>query len=131
MDKILRFSGKDLEDMTFAEWLESKPTDLGQIAKKWFLEMQNCGHDVESIIHDGYPIACYDQAPFAYVNAFTHHVNIGFFYGAELQDPYRMLEGSGKRMRHIKVKPGAWTNEEGIRSMIKAAYVDIKIRLIA
>jgi hypothetical protein len=52
------------------------------------------------------PTACSDDAAFGYVNAFKDHVNVGFFYGALLRDPAHLLEGTGKRMRHVKLRPG-------------------------
>lgn len=61
--------------------------------------------------------ACVDEAAFGYVNAFTDHVNVGFFLGALLKDPARLLEGTGKRGRHVKLRPGR---------VVDAAYVDIK-----
>jgi hypothetical protein len=38
---------------------------------------------------------------------FTAHVNVGFFRGAELSDPNGLLQGTGKFMRHVKLRPGA------------------------
>jgi hypothetical protein len=71
------------------------------------------------------------DAPFAYVNVYTSHVNVGFFYGAELADPAGLLEGSGKRMRHVKLKPGAAINNAALRRLIGDAYADIKARIEA
>ena len=53
------------------------------------------------------PVACVEDAPFAYVDSFTSHVNVGFLRGAALDDPAGLLEGTGKRMRHDKLKPGS------------------------
>ena len=74
-------------------------------------------------------MACVGDAPFAYVNVFRAHVNVGFFHGYELPDPFRLLEGGGKRMRHVKVKPGAGLDSRALGALIDAAYVDIKARL--
>jgi uncharacterized protein YbjT (DUF2867 family) len=41
-----------------------------------------------------------------YANAFKAHVDVGFFRGAELADPDGLLEGTGKFMRHVKLRPG-------------------------
>jgi hypothetical protein len=51
------------------------------------------------------PTACVEDAPFAYVSAFRDHVNVGFFHGTALPDPAGLLQGTGKYMRHVKVKP--------------------------
>jgi hypothetical protein len=91
--------------------------------------MRSCGEDVSELLHDGCPTACVSDAPFAYVNVFKSHVNVGFFYGARLDDPSGMLEGTGRRMRHVKVKPGADLNSEALSALIDAAHGDIKERL--
>lgn len=74
-------------------------------------------------------MACVDNAPFAYVNAFRNHVNIGFFYGSDLLDPSGLLEGTGKRMRHIKLRPGLAIDENYLQSLIEKAYEDIIRRI--
>lgn len=43
------------------------------------------------------------KGPFAYVKAHAAQVNFGFWRGAELDDPKRMLQGEGERMRHVKI----------------------------
>ena len=69
------------------------------------------------------------DAPFGYVNVFTSHVNVGFFHGASLPDPARLLEGTGKFMRHVKLRPGTTTNFAALSGLIDAAYSDIKARV--
>ncbi len=77
------------------------------------------------------PVACVEDAPFGYVNTFKSHVNIGFFNGAILKDPAAMLQGSGKRMRHVKLRPNELVNSKSLCDLIGAAYEDVKNRLIA
>jgi hypothetical protein len=109
--------------------MQQHPGDLGAIARQWFEEMRGCGDEVLELLHDGCPVVCLGDAPFAYVNAFTAHVNVGFFRGAQLPDPARLLEGSGKLMRHVKLKPGKPTNAAALTNLIHAAYWDIKHRV--
>ena len=80
-------------------------------------------------MHDGMPTACVNKAAFGYVNVFKTHVNVGFFTGALLEDPDRILEGTGKRMRHVKVYPDRPCNEQAIKTLIQNAYEDVKGRL--
>ncbi len=68
--------------------------------------MRKCGDEVRELVHDGCPVACLGDVPFAYVNVFTSHVNVGFFQGAALQDPAGLLQGNCKFMRHVKLKLG-------------------------
>jgi hypothetical protein len=129
MEALLRYTGKDIQPIDFDAWLRQKPEQLRPIALKWFESIKNCGPEVQDIFHDNYPIGCVEDAPFAYVNAYTSHVNVGFFYGADLPDQFGLLEGTGKRMRHIKLRPGTEHNDKAILTLIAAAYKDIVHRL--
>jgi hypothetical protein len=126
---ILRLSGGLRRDPAVEVWLSDGPIELHSIARHWFMRMRQCGDDVRELIHDGCPVACVENAPFGYVNSFKSHVNVGFFYGAMLRDPAALLEGSGKRMRHVKLKPGTDIDTAALRDLIDAAHSDIKARL--
>ncbi len=82
-------------------------------------------------MHDGHPTACVADAAFGYVNAFRAHVNVGFFRGAELADPTRLLEGTGKFMRHVKLRPERDVDAGALKKLIETAYTDMKGRLKA
>ena len=126
---ILRLSGGVRQDPAVETWLTGHPIELRSIAQKWFARMRQCGDDVRELMHDGCPVACVGDAPFAYVNSFKSHVNVGFFHGAVLKDPEHLLEGSGKRMRHVKLKQVLDSNTAALRGLIDEAYSDIKLRL--
>ena len=128
-EDIFRLSGAARHDPSVANWFSEGPAELRSIAHKWFSRMRQCGRDVRELLHDGCPVACVEDAAFGYVNAFKNHVNVGFFHGALLADPAGLLEGSGKRMRHVRVQPGRELNEAAFSDLIEAAYVDIKSRL--
>ena len=110
-------------------WLNKQPPELAAIARTWFLRMRECGEDVRELMHDGCPVACVGDAPFGYVNVFRAHVNVGFFMGAELKDPMGLLEGSGRRMRHVKVRPDDDLKCAALSALIDVAYADMKSRL--
>ena len=103
-------------------------SELGTIAQRWFEVMRDCGEDVRELLHDGHPTACVDDAAFGYVNAFKAHVNVGFFRGAELSDPSNLLEGTGKFMRHVKLRPERDVDANALMKLIETAYTDIKGR---
>lgn len=112
------------------QWWNSEHTDeLGKIAQHWFAVMHACGGDVRELLHDGYPTACIGNVAFAYVGAFKAHVNVGFFRGAELPDPGGLLEGSGKMMRHVKLRPAKPIDEGALTELVRAAYDDMKQRI--
>jgi hypothetical protein len=126
---IFRLSSGVRRDPAVEIWLADGPIELRSIAQHWFARMRQCGDDVRELIHDGCPAACVEGAPFGYVNSFKSHVNVGFFYGAMLKDPAALLGGSGKRMRHVKLKPGTEFNAAALRDLIDAAYSDIRARI--
>jgi hypothetical protein len=90
--------------------------------------MRDCGDDVRELLHDGHPTACVGDAAFAYVNAFRAHVDVGFFRGAEIADPQGLLEGTGRLMRHVKIRPDDDVDAPALTRLIEAAYRDMKRR---
>jgi hypothetical protein len=105
--------------------------ELGAIARRWFEVVRDCGDDVRELLHDGHPTACVEDAAFAYVNAFNAHVNVGFFRGAEIADPDGLLEGTGKFMRHVKLRPESKVDARALMKLVETAYTDMKGRLTA
>lgn len=129
MDTLFRLSLGMQRDPAVEAWLDRQPAELGIIARKWFERMRACGLDVLELIHDGCPVACVRDVPFAYVNVFKTHVGVGFFVGAALKDPAHLLEGTGKRMRHVKLKPGERIDSKALGALIQQAYEEVKRRL--
>ncbi|MBV8659381.1 MAG: DUF1801 domain-containing protein [Burkholderiales bacterium] len=130
MDSLFRFPAAVARDPEVDTWMCTHPGELGATALYWFDIIRNSGADIRELLHDGHPTACVGEAAFAYVNAFSAHVNIGFFRGAELADPMRILEGTGRFMRHVKLRPGQAVNETALKALIQAAYEDMKARLV-
>jgi hypothetical protein len=126
---LLRFDGAVQRDPAIDAWMKEHPGELGAIAHRWFEVMRSCGDEVRELLHDGCPVACLGDAPFGYVNVFTSHVNVGFFQGASLRDPAGLLQGNGKFMRHVKLRPGTAMNDAALNRLIEAAYWDIKARV--
>jgi hypothetical protein len=131
MDALFRFSSAAEHDPEIDAWLGKSSDVLHAIAGAWFARMRACGDDVRELMHDGMPTACVEDAAFATVNVFKAHVNVGFFRGAGLDDPAGLLEGTGKRMRHVKLKPGAMPDEAALERLIESAYRDMRARLNA
>ena len=129
MEEMLRFSGAVRHDPTIDAWLNHQTPELGSIARQWFAEIRKCGNDVVELMHDGCATACIGDVPFAYVGVYKAHVNVGFYLGSALRDPKRLLLGTGKRMRHVKVKPGEKLDSAALRALVDAAYHAVNSRL--
>jgi hypothetical protein len=126
---FLRFNGAVERDPAIDAWMKDHVGALGTTAQRWFEVMRKCGDEVRELLHDGCPVACLGDAPFGYVNVFTSHVNVGFFHGAALPDPARLLQGTGKFMRHVKLRPATPLNSAALSRLIDMAYSDIKARV--
>jgi len=127
----MRFPGAVERDPAIERWMRARADALGALAQSWFEVMRGCGPDVRELLHDGHPTACVGDAAFGYVNAFSAHVNVGFFRGAELADPKGLLEGTGKFMRHVKLRPGRDVDAVALTKLIETAYTDMQRRLKA
>jgi len=125
MSRLMRFPSAVKRDPAVDTWMQEHSGPLGSIAQQWFEVMRSCGDDVKELLHDGHPTACIGDAAFGYVNAFTNHVNVGFFLGPELEDPQRMLEGTGKFMRHVKLRPRQEIDSAALKALVIAAYTGI------
>ena len=129
MSELFRFQSAVVRDPAVERWMDGTAGELKAIARRWFGVMRGCGDDVRELLHDGHPTACVGDAAFAYVNAFTAHVNVGFFRGAELADPKGLLEGTGKVMRHVKLGPRRDVDSAALTKLIETAYDDMKRRI--
>jgi hypothetical protein len=127
----MRFPSAVKQDPAIDVWMHEHSGELGAIAQRWFEVMRACGDDVRELLHDGHPTACVDDAAFGYVNVFTAHVNVGFFRGAEIADPNGLLEGAGKFMRHVKLRPEQDVDAAALKKLIETAYTDMERRVKA
>ena len=127
--RLMTFDGAVERDPAIDGWLAGQRTDLAEIARTWFDRFRACGDDVRELMHDGHPTACVGQTALGYVAVYRSHVGVGFFLGAELDDPAGLLEGSGRRMRHVKLRSGVARDEQALGALIDAAYRDLRARL--
>jgi len=131
MSQLFLFTDAKGRDPAVPIWMRDHAGELGAIAQRWFDVMRECGEEHRELLHDGHPTACVGEAAYAYVDAFTAHVNVGFFRGAELEDPARLLEGTGKFMRHVKLRPESEVDVAALTDLIARAFADMKRRLEA
>ncbi|MBS0361997.1 MAG: DUF1801 domain-containing protein [Proteobacteria bacterium] len=129
MSALFRFASARPRDPAVEAWFGHEP--MRELARPWFAAMRAAGPDTRELIHDGWPTACVEDAAYAYVSAHAAYVNLGFYFGAELPDPAGLLEGAGKRMRHVKVRWGKPLDEAALNALIAAAHADMRRRLDA
>ncbi|MBX3577140.1 MAG: DUF1801 domain-containing protein [Rhizobiaceae bacterium] len=125
----MRFSHAVRRDPAVDAWFTALTDPHRVMVRGWLDVMRACGDDVRELMHDGCPTACVRDAAFAYVNAFKAHASVGFFQGVALADPAGLLEGAGKRMRHVKLRPGLALDEAALDALVRSAYRDMRQRL--
>jgi len=126
---LFRLFGAVARSRGVAQWLSAQTGDVGALARECFGLLRESGSDVRELMHDGCATVCVQDAAFAYVGAFKAHVTIGFFQGTELPDPGGLLEGRGKYMRHVKIRPSATVETLALAKLIRAAHRDVVARL--
>ena len=62
---------------------------------------------------------------FCYIAPQMNYVNLGFMYGADLADPEGLLEGSGKLLRHVKIRSLEDLEQPALRNLIEEASVHL------
>ncbi len=86
--------------------------------------------DAYEVVRLGERAASYGCGPrkmidgYAYIMAFRSWVNLGFFRGTSLPDPEGLLEGTGVRLRHVKVRSVDDAERPGVRRLIQEALTD-------
>lgn len=63
---------------------------------------------------------------YVYVPPHDNWVNLGFYKGADLPDPKGLLEGTGAKMRHVKVRSAEDAERPGLRALIEEALAERK-----
>ena len=58
---------------------------------------------------------------FCYISAQKDDVNLGFYYGAELPDPDKLLRGTGKLLRHVKIREAKAIRSRALRRLLQVA----------
>lgn len=129
MSGLFRFPSAVRRAPDVDAWFAQPDHELRLMVQPWFERMRGCGADVRELLQDGCPTACVEDAAFGYVNAFSRHASVGFFYGAQLADPAGLLEGSGRHMRHVKLQWGQRVQATALSDLVAAAYRDMQARL--
>lgn len=88
--------------------------------------------DACEVVRIGERAASYGCGPrkmidgYAYIMPFRSWVNLGFFQGASLMDPQGLLDGSGTRLRHIRLRTVDDTEQPAVRALVEEAYAERK-----
>ncbi len=129
MLRLFRFDDATPNLPAVDAYLDGNDAALAAMVRPIVDAVRALGPDVREVMHDGMPTFCVEDAAFAYVAIFRAHANVGFFQAVDLPDPAGLLEGTGKRMRHVKLRPKTPPDAIALRSLLEAAYSDVRARL--
>ncbi len=129
MIRLFRLPAAVPDDPAVDAWFVGRPPALAALVAPWFAAMRACGADVRVVMHDDQATACVGDAAFAYVATYRAHVAVGFFAGSALPDPHGLLVGSGRFMRHVKLRPGEPVDATALAALIRAAYAVVRDEL--
>jgi hypothetical protein len=112
---------------TFDELLSGVEPDLAAIARRLRAMIRAVDAKTVETVRLGDNAATYGVGPkkmtdgYAYIMPMHGYVNLGFYQGALLADPDRLLEGTGKALRHVKIRSLADANRAAVRALVAAA----------
>ena len=112
---------------TFDDLLEISEETLRPIAKALRETVLNVDQNAYEVVRLGDRAATYGVGPrkmidgFAYILPYKRWVNLGFYQGVDLTDPKGLLEGTGAKMRHIKIRSVDEAKQPEVRALIEAA----------
>jgi hypothetical protein len=78
-------------------------------------------YDAYSAVSAGYSFTGRPSDAFIHIAAYAQWVNLGFNHGADLDDPYGLLQGSGRQVRHIRIAGIADLRKPAVRALVKDA----------
>jgi len=112
---------------TFEELLAGVDPDLAAIARRLRGMIRAVDKGTVETVRLGDHAATYGVGPkkmtdgYAYIMPMRGYINLGFYQGAQLADPKGLLEGTGKGLRHVKIRSLAEADRAPVRTLVAAA----------
>jgi hypothetical protein len=86
--------------------------------------------DFVEVVWPNHKIASFGVGPkkltqhYAYIAVQSLHINLGFYHGSSLADPAGLLEGTGKELRHVKIRDISSAGSVAIASLLRQAIAE-------
>lgn len=118
----------------FADVLAAARPELRPVCEALRRRILSLDRDSVEVVWPRMGIASYGVGPrkmtehYAYISAHASHVNLGFYHGAVLADPLGLLEGTGRRLRHVKIADVRGAAGAGVAGLLRRAIADRRRR---
>ncbi|MGB0951604.1 MAG: DUF1801 domain-containing protein [Planctomycetota bacterium] len=112
---------------TFEELLEASSPEIQTIAHALRAMVLALHPESTEVVRLGERAATFGHGPkkmsegYVYIQPHKKWVNLGFFMGAALADGEGLLEGAGKKLRHVKVHTEDAVGTPALRALVQAA----------
>lgn len=101
-------------------YIQKQPQEKQVLLEELRQLVKEIAPELTETVKWGYP-SYGDKTNVIYLAAQKNHINFGFYQGGSLDDPDKLLEGTGAQMRHIKIKKAEDIKPELFQKLIKAA----------
>ncbi len=121
---------KDTTSGTFEELIAGASAEVQDICHVLRQVVKQVHPEAVEVVRLGDKAASYGVGPkkmseaHTYIMPLKDRVNFGFYYGALLPDEAGLLEGTGKKLRHVKVRSIEAAESEALKSLIKVALAE-------
>lgn len=114
-----------LEGKNAQEWIDlyvdTKPAELRDVAEQLRKLMKKTVKSAKESVNS-WKIPTYESnGPMCFFMVGKYHVTFGFLRGTSLPDPAGLLEGTGKNVRHVKLRTAEDVKEPALRKLLQAA----------
>ena len=106
---------------TFDDYLEDQPAKNQTVIRALRKFVKRAAPHLEESVKWGNGCWIKGKAPVSYLYSAPDYVQFGFFRGASLKDPLKLLQGSGQYVRHIKVRKPADIDASAFSALLKQA----------
>lgn len=105
-------------EVTVAEYVARFPPEIKRLIQEVRKVTRSIAPDRTEKAYRGWPMRVFTDRGSIAIAGFREHVNVNLGRGATLRDPHRLLEGTGKSIRHVKVRSVADARSDGVRDLI-------------
>jgi hypothetical protein len=103
------------------EYLREKNLGLQEVATRLRALVKKSVPKVKEGVNPWHIPIFESNGPICYYMVGKNHITLGFIRGTSLPDPEGLLEGTGKNLRHVKIKSVDDLNRKGLRELLKSA----------
>ena len=106
-------SGESIE-----EWIARAPDELGPVLRKLREAILDLPAHLEERIKWSAPCYGIDNANAFNLDWHANHATLQLWVGAYLPDPAGIVEGTGKNLRHVKIKSADFENWDAVEQLM-------------